>query len=220
MKKCPYCEVVKPKDLFYKNKNTKDGLCYECKECNNLRKYVRLRKKTRDDGRKGHIPTIESMRLAKKNLKYCSCCCEIKGISEYHKSKNQYLGIASICKICANEKGRGRLEKDKEKRKQKYLRNREKQRDSKLKRKYGISLHEYNEMLNNQNYKCAICGIKRSDVKKDFAVDHNHSTGQIRDLLCSKCNPAIGFVRENPEIARRLADYIERHGGTSSATGK
>ena len=44
-----------------------------------------------------------------------------------------------------------------------------------------------------------------------LAVDHCHKTGKIRQLLCSNCNPAIGFIKDSPELARKMADYLERH---------
>lgn len=64
---------------------------------------------------------------------------------------------------------------------------------------------------------CAICGeadsrtSKADGFKHRLHVDHDHSTGLVRDLLCSRCNTAIGQLRENPEIIRRAAAYIEHH---------
>lgn len=64
-------------------------------------------------------------------------------------------------------------------------------------------------MLERQGGVCAICG--RVERDKGLAVDHNHETDKVRELLCTRCNPAIGFLQEDPTIARRVADYLERH---------
>lgn len=79
-----------------------------------------------------------------------------------------------------------------------------------LKRNYGISLEQYKEMESRQEGLCSIC--RRPPVgKKRLGVDHNHTTGKIRDLLCHHCNAAIGHLMESPELMRSAAEYIERH---------
>jgi len=58
-----------------------------------------------------------------------------------------------------------------------------------LKQNYNITEEDYNKMLDNQNGCCAICGTNTPTGKwKVFAVDHNHTTDTIRDLLCNECN--------------------------------
>ena len=92
-----------------------------------------------------------------------------------------------------------------------YLANREKQiksnRNAQLKRDYGIDLTEFNRLKEVQNFQCALC-----DVKYDrLVVDHCHKTGKIRAILCDLCNTGIGKLKENPELLRKAADYIEYH---------
>lgn len=70
---------------------------------------------------------------------------------------------------------------------------------------YGISEKQYQDLAVNQNGKCAVCG----DAEKLF-VDHNHETGKVRALLCTRCNTAIGLLRENPEIVQKVKDYLEK----------
>ena len=79
-------------------------------------------------------------------------------------------------------------------------------RDAKFRYKYGISLEQYNSILKSQNGVCAICN-KSSDRLLD--VDHNHSTGLVRGLLCRACNLGIGQFRENPSIIRKAIVYLE-----------
>lgn len=88
-------------------------------------------------------------------------------------------------------------------------------RESAMQKKFGISLHEYGQMLLAQGGKCAICekesGGTRHGETKALAVDHDHKTGKVRGLLCESCNQGIGKLQDDPEILRKAADYIERH---------
>ena len=73
--------------------------------------------------------------------------------------------------------------------------------------KFGITLADYDKMLNNQNGVCAICG-KVNLTRRRLAVDHNHKTGKVRGLLCGKCNKAIGLFEDNPEILGKAIKYL------------
>lgn len=79
------------------------------------------------------------------------------------------------------------------------------------KTKYGITLEEYNQKLESQQYCCAICKQHESNFARKLAVDHNHETGQIRDLLCPKCNLAFGYVNEDITILENMISYVHRH---------
>jgi len=65
-----------------------------------------------------------------------------------------------------------------------------------LKKKYGIDGAEYNRLFTLQSGRCAICLREASEFKRKLAVDHNHTTGQVRGLLCVKCNRGIGCFEE------------------------
>lgn len=88
-------------------------------------------------------------------------------------------------------------------------------RQSALKHKFGISADEYDAMHDNQNGCCAICGkpeaMQRNGRTVLLSVDHNHTTGAIRDLLCTDCNKMLGHARENIETLRGAIDYLKRH---------
>ena len=67
-------------------------------------------------------------------------------------------------------------------------------------------------MLAQQEYKCAICNTDKPTGKwKVFAVDHCHETGEVRGLLCNECNRGMGLLRDNAELLRKAADYLDRH---------
>ena len=87
-------------------------------------------------------------------------------------------------------------------------------KNRKLKKTYGISLDEYNELLSKQKGKCAICGVnnngKYRNKPRAFAVDHCHITGKIRGLLCSDCNTGIGLLKDNVNILQYAIKYLNK----------
>lgn len=86
--------------------------------------------------------------------------------------------------------------------------NPDKIKESYLKRKYNISLGEYERMLTFQNGLCAIC-LQPEHIRLSLAVDHCHKTGRVRRLLCNKCNSLLGMVNDSPDLLRKAAAYIE-----------
>lgn len=73
---------------------------------------------------------------------------------------------------------------------------------------FGITWDEYESLLADQNFRCAICGGKPR--KHALAVDHDHRTGEIRGLLCSRCNHRLlGAANDDPARLRKAADYLE-----------
>ena len=83
-------------------------------------------------------------------------------------------------------------------------------RRNKLKKKYGISLEKYDEMLQKQNGVCYICQRSQANGKPLY-VDHCHKSGIIRKLLCEKCNFTLGLMDEDKTLLNRLIDYINEH---------
>jgi len=85
-----------------------------------------------------------------------------------------------------------------------------KQRDTYLRRKYGISLSSYNYRLKEQKGGCAICGRKPKIGGRRLHVDHDHHTKVVRGLLCWKCNRGLQYFRDKPELFYKAAKYLER----------
>lgn len=81
----------------------------------------------------------------------------------------------------------------------------------KLRRDFGITVEDYRKILLVQNGICAGC-LNPPTEKRRLCVDHDHNTGIVRGLLCHKCNVAIGYGMDSPEILRRLAEYLEKKG--------
>lgn len=90
------------------------------------------------------------------------------------------------------------------------------QRQSRLK-KLGKTLADYDQMFEQQNGVCAICGQpetqidKRKGKIKDLSVDHNHKTGQVRKLLCYKCNMLLGYANEDIKILSCVIEYLREY---------
>lgn len=96
--------------------------------------------------------------------------------------------------------------------KNRNLLNKEKQQAYRLKFKYDLSIEQYNDILKRQNYKCAICNcpVEQSGRWKRLYVDHNHKTGQLRELLCNKCNTTLGLINEDINILNNMINYINK----------
>jgi len=92
----------------------------------------------------------------------------------------------------------------------------EKQRDKRLQKEYGINLDDYKLLLEKQDQRCNCCGIHESELKtannqhgtKILVVDHCHDTGQVRSLLCNRCNTILGLINEDEKILHDLEHYL------------
>lgn len=77
-----------------------------------------------------------------------------------------------------------------------------------LRRDYGITLEIYFEMLQAQGRACLICRSSFDEINKPH-VDHCHTTGAVRGILCRWCNQGLGMFRDEPDRMRQAAIYIE-----------
>jgi hypothetical protein len=75
-------------------------------------------------------------------------------------------------------------------------------------KKFGISESDYNNMLDNQNHCCAICGFHKKYFRTDLAIDHCHRTGKIRALLCNNCNAGIGMLKDDIVLLKKAMEYL------------
>lgn len=112
------------------------------------------------------------------------------------------------------ERNTRRKEYLKEYRKKYYEKNKDKcketYRSGHYKRKYKITIDEFEEKLEQQNGVCEIC--KKENINKDrLSVDHDHTTGKIRGLLCYKCNRALGYFNEDKELFLQAIKYLDKY---------
>lgn len=108
--------------------------------------------------------------------------------------------VQSKCRECSNAYNRRWTKSDGFKLGQKARRYR-------LKWRYGVTLEQYEAMLNRQGGVCAVCRGASSKGTK-LAVDHCHDTGAVRGLLCDNCNRAIGLLGDDADVLRRAAEYL------------
>jgi len=161
-------------------------------------------------------------------MKRCKKCGEQKTLGEFYRSPGMRDGYRSDCKSCnlaakaaryrANpepeiERARRWQKENPERYKlnQRRMRNspegRRRQRAGHLHRKFGMTLRQYEEMLEAQEGRCAICG-RPPRVDVSLHIDHEHKTGQIRGLLCFSCNAALGYFGDDGDRLIRAVNYL------------
>lgn len=124
-------------------------------------------------------------------IKQCNVCKEVLPLDSFTRNlRKNTCGYKSLCKKCINK--RSLL-----KRKHYYI-----------KYAYGKSEEWYNNLVKEQHHKCAIC---KKEVK--LVIDHCHNTGNVRELLCNKCNSVLGYVNEDITILNNMIDYLIKHNG-------
>jgi hypothetical protein len=79
--------------------------------------------------------------------------------------------------------------------------------------KYGLTPEGKVEMLTSQGNRCACCGSDSPNHKQGWVVDHCHTSGRVRGILCQPCNLTLGKVRESVEHLQALIAYLEKHNG-------
>lgn len=78
-----------------------------------------------------------------------------------------------------------------------------------LKNVYGITTEEYNKLFEKQKGSCFGCGVHHKDLKRGLLIDHCHTTGKVRGLLCDGCNKALGCIKDNCETLYNLINYLK-----------
>lgn len=86
-------------------------------------------------------------------------------------------------------------------------------RNAHYRHKYKISLTEYNIMSEKQKHMCAICGCPETTKNKEgglsnLCVDHDHTTGKVRGLLCRMCNSALGKFKDSSTLLKSALEYL------------
>jgi hypothetical protein len=149
----------------------------------------------------------------------CKRCGVKRPIIDFHIVKECLDGRRPVCKFCIRKQQKKRYDGNAEfarARQRKYnAHNPQVMRKINLKKKYGITLEQYNTMFIFQGGVCLVCGqseiVTRLGKIKNLAIDHNHVTGKIRGLLCQKCNQALGLLNDNPVIIKSLLKYITKN---------
>jgi hypothetical protein len=137
--------------------------------------------------------------------KYCKFCDRTLPLSEYNKMGPR---LQSRCRKCQSDYHKTYVRKvDK-------LKRAEANRKWRLQKEFGISLEEYDVLLEKQNGVCAICGLTEKmfhhNSKRPWplCVDHDHQTGKVRGLLCNKCNTGLGKFNDDADLMGRAWRYL------------
>jgi len=145
-----------------------------------------------------------------KDPKKCTECGVFKPRSNFGPHGKALGGVRSPCKPCEAIMQRLKNKLDPSNT-AKIIRR------SRLKTKYGLTIAQYELMLESQGKKCAICetetpGGRCGNAGPVFAVDHCHATGRIRGLLCNSCNTALGGFKDNQLYLCRAIEYLKKGG--------
>ena len=89
-------------------------------------------------------------------------------------------------------------------------------RSQRLLEKYGITLEDYELMLENQNHTCKICGTDEPRGVGTWKVDHCHTTGKVRGLLCNNCNLGLGNFKDNTVVLASAIKYLNESSETTN----
>jgi len=157
-------------------------------------------------------------------MKICTKCKIEKSNNAFVTDKRRPDGLTIWCKTCRSishkkwyesnsDKAKERKRLDRIYRKE-YYQSPERKKRYRIKyieKTFGIKYHEYDRMLQEQNSLCAICGEKESSSTcKYLSVDHCHTTGKIRGLLCVSCNRGLGMLRDNPDFVEKALNYLRK----------
>lgn len=141
--------------------------------------------------------------FANSPSKVCPGCKASKPLDQFSKDKTRVDGYQRLCKECNGKDGRRYRAAN-------YTRV---QTNRMLEVRYGITDSVYEQMLIAQGYVCAIChepetARANNGRVRRLAVDHCHETGQVRGLLCHKCNRLLGDFSDNPDRLHQAAEYL------------
>lgn len=141
-------------------------------------------------------------------MKLCRVCRKQKAYEEFYKSSRNKDGYFGECKECNREKCRAYRARPDIKIRSKGGR-REYLTRYRLTKIYGITLEKKREMWIEQKGRCAICN-KRMVKSKECNIDHDHITGEVRKLLCNKCNHYLSAI-EDKKFDRIAHDYLKQY---------
>ena len=157
------------------------------------------------------------------NTKRCSKCGKTKSLDAFHLNRSRKDGRNNHCAKCATINARAWRKKhpgqsratSKRWQATHAQRHKELSLRSRLRRDYGITPEYYAQLAIEQAHVCAICHEPEPQMargrRKRLSVDHNHTTGKVRQLLCSNCNHMLGSAKERVDILQAAIAYLQQH---------
>jgi Recombination endonuclease VII len=141
--------------------------------------------------------------------KWCTACQELHPIAAFRRQRSNADGLDSVCRKTQAAERRAQ-----------YAASSERDRlKNNLRSFYGLSLEDYDRLRQQQNYRCAICGLHedqspvhgrytKTALAHRLQVDHCHKTNFIRGLLCGACNKMLAYAKDDPGVLRRGIEYL------------
>lgn len=186
-KTCVKCGECKPLSGFFKASRRPDKLMTECKMC--IYTYREAWGKNRS---KITHPNIK---------KKCSGCGVEKPLSNYHNDKKGRYGKTYKCSPCHTLDARSYSKRFPEKVKQ--------ARRKRLLKTYDLTQSTFDALFESQGGRCAICRKSIDISHPSTCIDHDHSTGAVRGILCTLCNSGLGKFKDNVEFMAAAIKYIQ-----------
>jgi hypothetical protein len=164
-------------------------------------------------------------------MKKCTKCGVLRPLDEFYRASGTRDGLRGDCKTCFQARAKARNElirkenvarakkwradnperyRETQRRMRSTPQGKTRQRAGYLKRKYGITIEQYDELLAAQGGRCAIC---RREPRPDISLhlDHDHESGQLRGVLCFRCNNALGDFDDEVSLLRAAVGYLESY---------
>lgn len=186
-KSCTTCGVVKPLEEFHRDSKARDGRAPRCKVCAN----------TAGKAFRSANPEIVAARKSQRRTRYAAD----SGVREDIKAKSREWRTNNPEKVAA-QKARA---------KDAYVNDPERNREHWL-RTYGLTPETYDELVAAQEGRCAICQDTCARYSSRLPIDHSHDTGQLRGLLCDRCNKILGLLKEDTGLLLASAEYLRSDG--------
>lgn len=157
-------------------------------------------------------------------LKTCITCGKEKEKTDFYPNgytrKDGSKKIRNDCKDCCRSRRKqyfqnpDKRKKINQRRRKDYISDNGKRRGLNkiyaLKNLYGLTFEQFEQMLKDQNNKCAICGKHENEIRRGLFVDHNRETKEVRGLLCQNCNAGIGHFKESESLLYTAINYLSK----------
>ncbi len=128
------------------------------------------------------------------DVKLCTTCKLEKSLDNFYVTKRGYYFRCKDCHKLHNKK-----------------RSKESRRKYSIKSLYGLTYEQFEEMLSHQNNSCYICNKELILKTGGYAIDHCHTTNNVRKNLCSNCNILLRHASDNIELLYKVIDYLKEH---------
>lgn len=137
---------------------------------------------------------LEGVRYNLNELKNCTRCKLVKPKTAFYNHSQTSDGKRGTCIPCVKETEKEYMSK-----------NIDRKRSWRLTHYYGITKDEQQELFDRAGHKCELC-----ESTTRLGIDHNHTTGKVRGLLCQTCNSLLGYAKDDIELLQRAIDYLKR----------